>query len=235
MDPKENENEKDERLTSLLQSAIGRIESRIERLEEHASVSRSQNGTSSPFRPTVFGYDRAANRFGPPTSTVTGPRPRFFRPPMRTASAILAQPHITQPVQRTEAIANDFRKAFPSMAGGGRRDVCPPKKRQKTQYAFVKPRETWTHDFCLLSSKNDSKTPTLSHLLELKEAGLGKRRISFDDKRSSHGKVRQVLETIYPKLRSQNGAFEMLRGERGGVKCNMNLIEMSPQGYTVLI
>ncbi len=67
----------------------------------------------------------------------------------------------------------------------------------------------------------------------MKEAGLGRRRITFDNKRSSHGKVRQVLETIFPKLKSQNGAFELLRAERGGTSCNLILIAMSEHGYSV--
>ena len=70
-------------------------------------------------------------------------------------------------------------------------------------------------------------------LTKLREAGLGKRRITFDNKRSGHGKVRQVLETIYPKLKCQNGAFEILRAERGGTSCKLVLIEMSKDGYTV--
>ena len=98
---------------------------------------------------------------------------------------------------------------------------------------FIKPKESWTHDFCLLSRKNETKTPTVASLLLLKEAGLGKRRITFDDKKSGHGKVRQVLETIFPKLKGQSGAFELLRGVRGGTACDLIQIDMSPQGYTV--
>ena len=69
-------------------------------------------------------------------------------------------------------------------------------------------------------------------LTALRESGLGKRKVTFDNKRSGHGKFK-VLESIYPKLKSQNGAFELFRAERGGTCCNLVLIDMSAQGYTI--
>lgn len=113
--------------------------------------------------------------------------------------------------------------------------MFPPKKkpRKQTNVVFIQPKESWTHDFCLLSDKSARKTPSSSMLLGLREAGLGKRKITFDDKRSSHGKLRQVLETIYPKLKSQHGAFELLRADRGGINSSLALINMSPHGYTI--
>ena len=130
------------------------------------------------------------------------------------------------------------RRAFPSLGGGGKREPLPrsathTKKPKKQNYVVITPKETYTHDFCLLSSKHSTKTPSLMELTKLREAGLGKCKITFDNKRSGHGKVRQVLETIYPKLKCQNGAFEILRAERGGTSCKLVLIEMSQDGYTV--
>ncbi len=128
------------------------------------------------------------------------------------------------------------RRAFPSLGGGGSRQSAPPKKKARSargNYIFIKPKETWTHDFCLLANPKDTKTPSLTTLVTLKEAGLGKKKVTFDDKRCGHGKCRQVLETVFPKLKTQCGAYEMLRADRGGVNCNLKLIEMSSQGYNL--
>ena len=109
----------------------------------------------------------------------------------------------------------------------------PPNKKAKKSIVVVTPKETWAHDFCLLSDKDATKTQSLTMLTALREAGLGKRKITFDNKRSGHGKFGQVLETIYPKLKSQNGAFELFRAERGETCCNLALIGMSAHGYTI--
>ena len=42
-----------------------------------------------------------------------------------------------------------------------------------------------------------------------------------------------MLETVYPKLKSQHGAFELLRADRGGINSSLALINMSPHGYTI--
>ena len=119
--------------------------------------------------------------------------------------------------------------------GGTRSDDGPPRKRQwKGNYTVViTPTETWTHDFCLLSSKEDDKTPTLTELMELRDCGLGKHKVVFQGKNSDHGKVREVLETTYPKLKTQNGAFELLRAQRGGVSQLLQVIPLSGKGYSI--
>ena len=38
---------------------------------------------------------------------------------------------------------------------------------------MIQPKESWTHDFCLLSNTEQGKTPSQESLLALKEAGLG--------------------------------------------------------------
>eukprot|EP00795_Rhopilema_esculentum_P010278 gene10278-18975_t len=74
---------------------------------------------------------------------------------------------------------------------------------------------------------NRGKTPCTARLLKLKEAGIGKRSVRFDGKNASHGKARKVPETVFPNLKSQAGAFEMLRAERGGTNCDLSPIPMS--------
>ena len=98
---------------------------------------------------------------------------------------------------------------------------------------FFEPRKTWTHDFCLLSDPNRCLTPSVKHLVNIKDAGLGRKRIVFPDKKSSFSKVKQVLESEYPKLKSEDGAFELLRAEGGGSNRPLCLIPIPPIGYSI--
>ena len=41
---------------------------------------------------------------------------------------------------------------------------------------MIQPKETWTHDFCLLSSTEQDKTPSQEALMTLKEADLGRKK-----------------------------------------------------------
>ena len=51
---------------------------------------------------------------------------------------------------------------------------------------------------------------------KLKDAGLGRQRVVFDDKNGNFLHLKQTLEQHYPLLKSVNGAFELLRADRGG-------------------
>eukprot|EP00794_Sanderia_malayensis_P010660 gene10660-11789_t len=189
---------------------------------DHAAsnTTSTSSGSSRPTRPFLLMRRGAAAS------------PLFFHTnrPITPSSAPISL------ANREEAVTHNFRRAFPSLGCGGSRQSVPPKKKARQARGnriFIKPKETWTHDFCLLANPKDTRTPSLSTLVTLKEAGLGKKKVTFDDKRCGHGKVRQVLETVFPNLKSQRGAFEMLRADTGGVKCNLKLIEMSPQGYNL--
>lgn len=94
-------------------------------------------------------------------------------------------------------------------------------------------RETWTHDFFLLSSPTSSTSPTFHDLGMLIAAGLGKKRVVFDDKHGGFDHIKTVLEKEYPKLKSQNGAFEFLRAERGGASRPLFPIPFSANGYSL--
>ena len=68
----------------------------------------------------------------------------------------------------------------------------------------------------MLANPDDHTVPSLSELMDLNLAGLGKKRVKFPSKDANHLQVRETLESVYPKLKTQNGAFEFLRAERGG-------------------
>jgi hypothetical protein len=111
-----------------------------------------------------------------------------------------------------------FSLSFPSLGGGGKRMPLTNTNREnkKTKVVVLQPRKSWRHDFCLLSDQSRSVTPSISQLSKLKDAGLGRKRIVFPDKKALFVKVKSILETEYPKLKSQDGAFEFMRAESGG-------------------
>ena len=107
-----------------------------------------------------------------------------------------------------------------------------PRKRQKTIQAIVI-KETWTHDFFLLASPNTEKTPTLAETNALLQAGMGRKRVVFKDKQGSFAHIKDMLEREFPKLKTQNGAFEFMRADRGGACRPLLAIPMHTVGYTI--
>ena len=127
-----------------------------------------------------------------------------------------------------------FSQAFPSLGGGGRRlPLHNPRPAKKQKVVFIQPRKSWTHDFCLLAGSRQAITPTLSRLSKLREAGLGRKHIVFPDKTAKFVTFKSVLETEYPKLKMQDGAFELMRAEGGGYSRPLCLIPMPSDGYSV--
>lgn len=98
---------------------------------------------------------------------------------------------------------------------------------------MIQPKETWTHDFCLLSNTEQDKTPSQESLLSLKESGLGRKRVVFPNKNGNFEHFKDVLESEYEKLKSQDGAFELMRAESGGTSRPLKLILMPSNGYTI--
>ena len=84
-----------------------------------------------------------------------------------------------------------------------------------------------------MAASNQNITPCLQRLSTLKEAGLGKRRIVFPDKNANFAKLKSVLETEFPKPKSQNGAFQFMCAQGGGYSRPPCLIPIPSEGYTV--
>lgn len=85
----------------------------------------------------------------------------------------------------------------------------------------------------MLSETQQITTPSLKLLSTLKEAGLGKKRIVFPNKNAEFLKLKAVLETEYPQLKLQDGAFELMRAEGGGYSRPLCLIPIPSCGYSV--
>ncbi len=94
------------------------------------------------------------------------------------------------------------------------------------------PKDTWTHEFSLLA-RTDQQTPSVELASSLRDAGLGKKKIVFPNKKASHDEFRKELEKAFPKLASQNGAFELSRSGSGGSCRPLNIIPPSKDGYAI--
>jgi hypothetical protein len=106
------------------------------------------------------------------------------------------------------------------------------RKRKRPVPAYVI-KDTWTHDFLLLSSPSTDKTPSVKEANEPLSAGLGKKRITFSNKQGDFNHLKSTLEKEYPKLSTQKGAFELLRADRGGATRPLIPIPMNPSGYGI--
>ncbi|CAB4028644.1 E3 ubiquitin- ligase pub2, partial [Paramuricea clavata] len=128
-----------------------------------------------------------------------------------------------------------IRSSFPqfySTVHSSQRETWPRKKQRSSPFAaWVK--DTWTHDFVLLSSTTAGRTPTPQIMQQLQSAGLGRKEIVFKDKQGGFDHLRETLEKEFPKLETQKGAFELLRADRGGYSRPLLSIPMSNLGYTI--
>ncbi len=109
----------------------------------------------------------------------------------------------------------------------------PKREVKRAKVVVFQPRKTWTHDFCLLSNPSRNVTPSISQLSKLKDAGLGRKRITFQDKHALFMKFKSSLEKEYPKLKDQDGAFEIMRAQGGGNSRPLHLIPMPSEGYSI--
>ena len=63
--------------------------------------------------------------------------------------------------------------------------------------------------------------------------GLGCHKIVFPSKSGHFNHLQEVLEKEFTKLKTQNGAFELLRAESGGISRPLKLLSMPSNGYSI--
>ena len=121
-----------------------------------------------------------------------------------------------------------FRRQFPQYASGNR-----PRNRKRRQVMFYQPKTTWTATFYLLPCKSH-KTPAAAEQQKHLLAGLGRRKIVFDNKEGDHDYLISVLEVEFPKLKKLSFAFTLYKCQSGGSGCRpLEKIPMRPAGYTI--
>jgi hypothetical protein len=103
------------------------------------------------------------------------------------------------------------------------------RKKGKARFQPYKVKETWTHDFCVLSDQDQRKVPPASYKQELREAGLGQKTIVFKNKRGDFKYLQEELFSNYPRLEN-GGGFDLYRQGSG-----KELIYIKPpvSGYTI--
>lgn len=110
-----------------------------------------------------------------------------------------------------------------------------PRKKARTVQSVIPivVKDTWTHDFLLLQSPSCAKTSSVSELTSLSLAGLGRKKVVFNNKHGDFGHLRSTLEKEFPKLESLKGAFELLRADRGGSSRPLVPIPVQRDGYSI--
>ena len=121
-----------------------------------------------------------------------------------------------------------FRRQFPQYVSGNR-----PRNRKRRQVMFYQPKTTETATFFLLPCKRhkiSAAAERQKHLL----AGLGRRKIVFDNKEGDHDYLFSVLEVEFPKLKKLSFAFTLSKCQSGCSGCRpLEKIPMGPAGYTI--
>ena len=84
-----------------------------------------------------------------------------------------------------------------------------------------------------MASPNQDISLLLDELGELREAGLGCRKIVFPFKSGDFNHLQETVEKEFTKLKTQNGAFELLRAESGGISRPLKLLSMPSNGYSM--
>ena len=105
-----------------------------------------------------------------------------------------------------------------------------PTKKNTAKPKSFQPKETWTHDFFCLASKEQVRAPSRAKKLDMEEARLGWKKICFHSKAKSE--LRKKLEEEYPKL-SQGGGFELMRTGHQGSNTTRTKIIPPASGYSV--
>lgn len=111
----------------------------------------------------------------------------------------------------------------------------PPKRQKKTGYVPLpyQQRETWTHDFYVLSQCKQVFTPDKEEQYKLFNAGLGKKKLVCPNKNAGHTEFCQFLEEKFPKLKA-GGGFEVLRSSGGGGgQRPLIVVPPGPDGYSI--
>ena len=114
--------------------------------------------------------------------------------------------------------------------------VEPKPKKAKLQgympLSFT-PLETWIHDICVLGRCDEGYTPNRERNDVLENAGLGKMKLVFPDKKAKHANVQSFLIEKFPRLRN-GGGIEVLRAHGGGGGCRpLHLVPPGKDGYSL--
>lgn len=125
-------------------------------------------------------------------------------------------------------------RALPSISGGGSRFKSSSKTRE-TEYQW----ESCFHDpakrvedtgLLLALGHRTRQDPSQEALALSKEAELGKKKVVFPNKKGNFQHFKDALEREYDKLKSRDGAFELMRAVSSGTSRPLKLISSQVMG-----
>ena len=134
------------------------------------------------------------------------------------------------------ALGSNALHNFRTLFSPYRQSILPlsssvPTKKNAAKPKFFQPKETWTHDFFCLASKERVRAPSRGEKFDSQEAGLGWKKICFHSK-AKFPELFKKLEEEYPKL-SQGGGFELMRTGHQGSNITLTTIIPPASGYSV--
>ncbi|XP_022786946.1 uncharacterized protein LOC111327106 [Stylophora pistillata] len=98
---------------------------------------------------------------------------------------------------------------------------------------YFKAKKSWTHNFCILGGVIDDHTPTKDNLLDLQKAGLGRKKVVFENNKSNHEEFIVALEKACPKLKDGGGVELLYAVGGGGGQRKLETIPPGPDGYSI--
>ena len=125
-----------------------------------------------------------------------------------------------------------FRHLFPPLSGKAKRNEkrnsLPAKKQKVQDDTFLK--NTFTREYCCLPSTDAKFTPNADEMLKLQEAGLGKKKVTFDVDDTHNIVYQRLTREIFPRL-SDAGGFTLHKATSGGY--SRTLVPIDLEWYNI--
>lgn len=124
----------------------------------------------------------------------------------------------------------EHRQLFSPYGSVGRRTSNVASRRSRRPRSYSGRVATHTHTFVCLANKDASTCPSATEKQDLYCAGLGERKVQFEQSGDASEIHRKLTET-YPKL-LESGGYELL--QTCGTSKYLILVPQPPEGYSAL-
>ncbi len=94
---------------------------------------------------------------------------------------------------------SELLKLFPSFQTSAKSVSSSFQSGSGLRWKPYKIKESWTHQFVCIAGKDEETIPSRDLKRQLTKAGLGEKKVVFNDKKGLWEHVKSVLEHEYPK------------------------------------